>query len=199
MRCSVFAVGRAQEVLLILEQFAPKIALDGMAKQASDIISTYSAYLKDTKRLRNILRKVHWVHTREQRLKALKRYPIVVASAGMLGGGPALHYLREIKHKPESKVLFTGFLVEESPGRNLLETSIFQNAEERFHVHCELDKFELSAHTGRSGLMNIIRKLNPETVICIHGERCDEFAEDIEREFPSIQALAPKNGDEIKI
>ena len=87
----VFAVGRAQEVLLLLENNANKIALDGMAKKASEIVAKYGAYTKDRKRLKNILRKVHWVHTRKQRMQALKKYPLIVSSAGMLGGGPAIH------------------------------------------------------------------------------------------------------------
>ena len=195
----VFASGRAQEVLLILEKYANKIALDGMAKKASDIISKYPGYLKDKKRLKHVLRKVHWVHGEESRRKATEHYPIVIATAGMLGGGPAIHYLREMKHRAQSKVLFTGFLVEESPGRQLLETKIFQTAEEKFDVHCHIDQFQLSAHAGRSGLMHIIKKLNPETVICVHGERTKEFAKDIEKQFPGVQAIAPKNGDVIKV
>lgn len=195
----VFATGRAQEVLLILEKYANKIALDGMAKKASDIVSQYPAYLRDRKRLKGILRKVHWVHGHESRLKAAEHYPIVIATAGMLGGGPAIHYLREMKHRPESKVLFTGFLVEESPGRQLIETKIFRTAEEQFKVHCDIQQFQLSAHTDRHGLVSIIKKVNPETVICIHGERTKEFAADIEKHFPSVQAIAPKNGDVIKI
>lgn len=195
----VFAAGRAQEVLLILEKYAKKIALDGMAKKASDIVSQYPGYLKEKKRLKNILRKVHWVHGHESRIKAAQHFPIVIATAGMLGGGPAIHYLREMKHRPESKVLFTGFLVEESPGRQLIETKIFKTAEEQFKVHCEIEQFQLSAHTDRHGLFSIIRKLNPETVICIHGEKTKEFTHDIEKEFPGVQAIAPKNGDVIKV
>ncbi len=195
----VFATGRSQEVLLILEKYANKIALDGMAKKASDIIAQYPGYLKDKKRLKGILKRIHWVHGHESRLKAAQHYPIVIATAGMLGGGPATHYLKEMKHRQESKILFTGFLVEDSPGSKLLETKIFKNAEEQFKVHCEMWQFELSAHTDKNGLMSIIKKLNPETIICVHGEKTAEFAKDIEKHFPSVQAYAPKNGDVIRI
>ena len=195
----VFAVGRAQERLLLLEKYANKIALDGMAKKASEIIAQYGGYMKDRKRLRHILRKVHWVHTRQRRMQALKKYPIVVSSAGMLGGGPAIHYLREIKGRHDSKVIFTGFLVEDSPGRNLIQTKIFETAEERFHVHCELEQFELSAHADHNGLLSIIRRTNPEKVVCIHGDSTKSFANVVENEFPGIEAIAPKNGDVIRI
>lgn len=195
----VFAVGRAQEILLILEEYKSKIAIDGMARKASEIIASYGAYLRDAKKLRSILKRIHFV-TKESRETVVKKYPIVISSAGMLGGGPAINYLREISRTPESKVLFTGFLVEDSPGWNLIKTKVFENGEERFRVHSELQQINLSAHTDRSGLLDIIEKTKPETVICVHGEEnnCREFARYIEEE-KGISAYAPKNGETIKV
>lgn len=194
----VFAIGRAQEVMLILEKYAGRIALDGMAKSASEIVSNHGRYLKNKGRFRNMLKRVKFIRTDAERAKALGRYPIIITSAGMLGGGPAIHYLRAMQKWKASKVIFTGFLVEESPGRNLIETKIFKNAEEQFHVHCELHQFGLSAHAGRSGLFDIIRKLKPKQVICVHGDQCGEFAKDISERF-GIDAFAPKNGESVRI
>ncbi|MFH0948867.1 MAG: MBL fold metallo-hydrolase [Candidatus Aenigmatarchaeota archaeon] len=194
----VFAVGRAQEILLILHEYADKIALDGMAKQSSEIIASYSNYVKDIKMLKNVLRKIFWVSDRKKRKVAAEKYPIILSSAGMLGGGPAVSYLRNISKKSGSRVLFTGFLVEDSPGRNLIQTKIFQNTEEKFHVHCELEQFNLSAHAGRSGLFDIIKRTKPSQVICVHGDNCEQFAKDISETF-KIDAYAPKNGETIRI
>ncbi len=194
----VFAVGRAQEVMMVLKDYANKIAIDGMVKKASETVAQYGSYIKDPKGFRDVLKKVKFVRTDEDRATALKKYPIIIASAGMLGGGWAVHYLREMQEMKEAKVLFTGFLVEDSPGRNLIETKIFENAEERFHVHGDLQQIELSAHADREGLFNIIRKTQPKTVICVHGDKCEQFAKDIEEKF-KIQAFAPKNGETIKV
>src|SRR3989338_3489610 len=97
----VFAIGRAQEILLILEKYSKKIAIDGMAKTASEIIEDYGAYLNDAKKLRNILSHAHFIKSREEREKALKNHSIIISSAGMLGGGPAVHYLRELSKSRE--------------------------------------------------------------------------------------------------
>jgi putative mRNA 3-end processing factor len=193
-----FAIGRAQEVMMILERYANKIALDGMAKLASEIIAEYGSYLRDAKSLRNVLRRVKFIRNQEDRVKAIRKYPIIISSAGMLGGGPAVHYLREISRNKGSKVVFTGFLVDDTPGRNLMETGIFKNSEEEFNVHCDLHQFELSAHTDRKGIFDIINHTKPETVICVHGEHCDKFAKDIEEHF-GVQAYAPANGESIKV
>lgn len=194
----VFAVGRAQEVLLILEDYVDKIAIDGMAKSASEIIASYGAYIKDPEKLRNILKKIKFVRSQKDREEALKRYPIIISSAGMLAGGPVLHYLKEIQKREESKVVFTGFLVEDSPGRNLLQTKIFQNSENNFKVHCDVQQIELSAHADHSGLMEIINKVQPEQVICVHGDNCEKFAKNIEEET-NITAIAPKNSEVIEL
>jgi len=194
----VFAVGRAQEILLILHDYANKISLDGMAKTASDIIMSYPRYLKDSNKLKKVLRKVKFVRSEKDREDALKRNPIIISSAGMLGGGPAINYLRRIRKRPESKVLFCGFLVEESPGRNLIETKIFKTAEEQFDVHCDLRQFELSAHADRNSLFKIIEKTKPETVICVHGEHCEDFAKEIAEQF-GINAFAPRDGETVRV
>src|SRR3989338_8298909 len=194
----VFAVGRAQEVMMILKDYVNKIALDGMAKLASEIVAQYGSYIKSPKEFRDVLKRVKFVRTDEQRAEAMKKYPIIITSAGMLGGGPAVHYLREIQSHGDAKVLFTGFLVEDSPGRNLIETKIFDNAEERFHVSGDLQQIELSAHADRTGLLDVIRRTRQETVICVHGDKCSEFAKSIEEEF-KVQAFAPKNGETIKV
>src|SRR3989338_2354982 len=194
----VFAVGRAQEVMLILKEYADKIALDGMAKIASEIIGEYGSYIKNPNGFRALLKRVKFIRTNEERAAAIKKYPIIIASAGMLGGGPAVRYLKEMQSLKDSKVLFTGFLVEDSPGRNLIETRAFENSEERFSVHADLQQIGLSAHADRTGLMDIIKRTKPETVICVHGDKCQEFAKDIEKEF-NIQAFAPKNGEKIKV
>jgi putative mRNA 3-end processing factor len=194
----VFAIGRAQEVMMVLEKFADKIALDGMTKQASDIIAQYGSYLRSPEKLRAVLKKVKYVHTSEERKEALKKRPIIISSAGMMGGGPVVSYLREISRRRESKVLFTGFLVEDSPGRNLIETKIFRNAEEEFDVHCDVHQLSLSAHTDRRGIFDIIARTMPSTVICVHGDKCPQVAKDVEEHF-RVQAFAPKNGEEIRI
>ena len=195
----VFALGRSQEVLLILEKYADRIAFDGMAKRASEIVINYGHYLKDPQKLKNILNKIKWIESNEEREQAVQKYPIIVTTAAMMSGGPILYYLRKLKDRPEAKLLFVGFLVEDTPGRNLLETGFFKKAEEKYKVHCDIHQFDLSSHAGKQELYEIIKYTNPKKVICIHGDDCENFAYDIENKFKNIEAFAPKNGDVIEV
>ncbi len=194
----VFAVGRSQEVLLILEKYADLIAIDGMVRAASEIVGSYGARVKNAKTLRSVLSKVTFIKSIDQRELASKKHPIIISSAGMLGGGPAVHYLRQIKDDANSKVIFTGYLVDGTPGRRLLQSGVFDNTEEHFEVKCELDKLDLSAHTDKTGLYHIIKKLNPGLVVCAHGDNCSGFASDI-KEATGIEAVAPANGETLTI
>lgn len=194
----VFAIGRAQEVMLILEKYADKIALDGMAKQATEIIMEYASYVKDPSRLKKIMKKIFWVRTKEDRAKAIERRPIIVSTAAMMAGGPILQYLRNVKGRKEAKILFTGYLMEDSPAKILLETGVFKSIEEEYHVHCDIKQFDLSAHAGRNELFEIINRLQPKQIISVHGENCQKFAKEIEEKF-NIPTLAPKNGDMVDI
>jgi len=194
----VFAIGRAQEVMMILENYADKIALDGMAKQATETILNYASYVKDPARLKKILKKVFWVRSEKDRARAIEKCPIIVTTAAMMAGGPIIHYLRNIRGRPEAKILFTGYLMEDSPAKILLETGAFKSIEEQYHVHCDVKQFDLSAHAGRSELFEIINRLQPKQVITVHGENCPKFAKEIEEKF-NIPAIAPKNGDILEI
>ncbi len=194
----VLAVGRSQEVLLILKEYADKIALDGMSKLASEIIADYGSYLRSPKEFRELLQKVKFLHSERDRKEAVKKYPIILSSAGMLGGGPAVRYLGEIKSCEHCSVIFTSYLAEDSPGKMLTETKIFDNEEERYKVKSSIHHLELSAHADKSGLFDIIRRTKPEQVICVHGEECKDFAKSIEDEF-KIQAFVPKNNEVIRV
>lgn len=194
----VFAVGRSQEMMMLLEKYADLIALDGMAKMACEIVNDYSARIKDAKKFRRILDKVTIIRDHGEREIATKKFPIIVATAGMLTGGPVVHYLRHIKENPENRVIFNGFLIKGTPGRMLLETGFFDNGEERYKVKCKVERYNLSAHTDRSGLFDIIRKTKPETVIPVHGDNCEKFAKDVTETF-GIEAFAPKNGEKVRL
>ena len=193
-----FAVGRSQEVLMMLEKYADVIAMDGMTKTASEIMSEYGSYLKNSKKFRDTLSRVKFIKNDKERQKAVGKYPIIISSAGMLGGGPAVSYLRKIKNDEHSKVVFCGFLVDDTPGRNLLQTQIFENLEEKFHVSSQLHQLNFSGHAGKKGLYKIIEKTNPELVVCVHGDECDIFAEQIQ-ETLDIKAIAPGNGQEVNL
>lgn len=179
-----FAVSRAQEVLLILKEYGildrREVYMDGMAKRISDIILYHRRYLKDSKALKDALRKVRFLARNEQRDKALKKGSVIITTSGMLQGGPIVYYLTKLKDFENGCVLLTGYQVEDTPGDKLLKTNYFENDGERFKVKMEVEKYDFSAHADRDELLNLIRSINPKKVVCIHGEKTKEFADELQ-------------------
>ena len=195
----VFAVGRAAEILLVLHAYKIKypIYLDGMAKEATEIITHYPELLKSPKTLKKALERIIPLYTQKDRKLALKGPSIIVTTAGMLSGGPAVHFLKKLRNKEECSLVFTGFQVPGTPGRELLETGIYSNENISFKVKMNIKYLDFSAHSSRSELLELFEYLNPEKIIVMHGENCEEFA--VELNKIGYKAIAPKNGDELKV
>lgn len=188
-----FAVGRAQELLLILKSYVDYIVIDGMAKEATKIIMNYN--LKSSTLLKSIFKRIKKVNSKAERDRIIRRGgKIIITTSGMLNGGPAVYYIKKIYKRKDCKILFTGFQVEGTPGKYLLDTGIFRNEDLELHVNCPVARFDFSSHAGKDELFKIIEKLNPKNIICVHGDHCSEFAKEIEKEF-GIRAFSPNNNE----
>lgn len=191
-----FAVGRAQELLLILKDYIDYIAIDGMAIEATKIIMNYN--LKSSALLKKIFKRIKKVNTKKERDRIIRKGGrIIITTSGMLNGGPAVYYIKKIYKRKDCKILFTGFQVEGTPGKYLLDTGIFRDKEQEFHVNARVAKFDFSSHAGRNELFKIIETLKPKNVVCVHGDKCNDFAKEIEREF-GINAFAPRNNESLE-
>ncbi len=195
-----FAVGRAQELLLMLykNNITENIYLDGMAQKASDIILYHKNSIKDAKALEEILKKIKFVRTRSQRDKILKNGGIVITTSGMLNGGPIIYYLSKARDKKDTCLLLTGFQVDGTPGSKVLKTGVFESDEDKFKVNIEIKKFDFSGHAGKSELLELIKKTKPEKVVCVHGDNTRKFAREI-KENLKIDAVAPKIEENVEI
>lgn len=198
-----FAVGRAQEIIDALTEhkaLAP-IYLDGMGQKAAAVMLRYPKYLKNPKHLKKALDQTKWVRSNKKTRKAATSQPsIIVASAGMLQGGPVLNYIAKLYNDKKSALLFTGFQVEESPGRTLLDTGKITIDGKHLEVKMKIHKFDFSAHPSQSELIKSLHKWKPEKAVLVHGDKktLPVFKELIEKEL-GIETIIPTTGKEIAI
>ena len=194
-----FAVGRSAEVLMILDSFNPDfpIYLDGMSKTATEITLKYPEFLRNAEALRKALNNVTEIWDTKKRGKIIKGPCAIVSSSGMLEGGPSVGYVKYLYNHPESSIIFTGFLIPRTAGRRLVETGRFVTEGFDLKIKMGIHQFDMSAHSGRSDLFNFVNKINPEKVICLHGDHCEDFAKELKEK--GFDAIAPKNGDVIDI
>ncbi|MFH1586678.1 MAG: MBL fold metallo-hydrolase [Candidatus Diapherotrites archaeon] len=196
-----FAVGRSQEIIDILHEYniSANIYFDGMGQKAARTYLKYPKFQKDPAFLKKALDKVIWVKNMSVRKKALKEPSVIVTTAGMLQGGPVYAYLPELYKDKNSKIMLTGYQVKETPGRILLETGKIALKGNLVTPKMELEKYDFSAHADLDELLDTIKKLSPEKVLCVHGD--EEVSQIFVKEIEELgfDATAPKLGEEIEL
>lgn len=190
-----FALGRAQEVLLLLGramrngQIEPiPVYADGLVRAVSKIYGRFHDDLSPHCRrlwehgLDPIFPDdlpIRQVRNEQQREEiAAGGGCVVVASSGMLQGGASQFYARKWIGDTRNLILITGYQDEESPGQALLDLSampvdqprFFKLAGVRTKVACQVESCLLSAHADSSELIALAAKLHPKRVLLVHGD-----------------------------
>lgn len=181
-----FAVERAQEIMLVLNQLKQKnmiardvpIYLDSpMGIDVTDVYMKYPEWhtltpeacrmiSEDTIQVRDI--------SETHAIIENKRPKIIIAGGGMLSGGRALEYIKAYVGEESTTILFVGFQAEGTRGRALL------NGAEHVKVHGnyyrvkatirEISSF--SGHADRTELLNWLSQftIKPKKIFLNHGE-----------------------------
>ena len=168
-----FAVGRAQEVLLMLKKrnLDVPIYLDGMARQVTEAFLDNPEFIRNPEKLKEIVDKTRFVNSPDMRYHMLKEPCVIVSTSGMVTGGPILHYLSRVAQDRNSSILMTGYQAPKTNG-NMLETESAAYVDGmRIDVKCEIHRYDFSAHAGGSEIENFIKEVNPKKVILQHGEK----------------------------
>ncbi len=183
-----FALGRAQEILLTLGEFQrrgelPPIPIwaDGMVRAVCRAYSSLPEALPAALQARDAQffddETIRPIERSAQRNELLWQPEplVIVASSGMLAGGPSLHYARGLARQPQHAILFTGYQDEESPGRRMQEIAarghgILQLRQDRLEVRCRLATYSLSAHADEAQLVSLVETLDPAQVFLVHGD-----------------------------
>ncbi|MBD3259634.1 MBL fold metallo-hydrolase [Candidatus Woesearchaeota archaeon] len=195
---AAFAVGRAQEIILLLNkrEFNVPIYLDGMAKEVTNRFLEDPHSVKDPQALLAAVDKVNYVEGRERK-KIIQQKGIFVTTSGMVTGGPIMQYLKFAHDDPKSAIILTGYQAEDTNGRMLKEQGRCVVDKKMETVKCEVSFFDFSAHAGRQGLIDLINKVDPSILILNHGD--PEAVKSLAEVFKERKVYTPKTGDMIKV
>ena len=123
---------------------------------------------------------------------------IIVASSGMLAGGPSLAYAQALVQNSQDAIFLTGYQDEESPGRALLDLARTEGPRElrlgqtMFPVACRFGTYGLSAHADRMQMVSFIEALDPRSVVLVHGD--DDAKEALGRSLRCQDVVAARDG-----
>jgi putative mRNA 3-end processing factor len=188
-----FAIGRTQEMLLVCEAHDVPCYVDGMGKRVTEMLRQYPAFLRDPDAFRRAKSHARFVTGRDgQRKRIADQNAAIVTTSGMLSGGPAMTYVPEIRSNPTNKITLTGYQVEGTPGRDLLDTGRAEIDGRVMPVSARVESYDFSAHADRSGLLELLDEYRGARVLVNHGDRCGSFAADLRAD--GFAAAAPELG-----
>ncbi len=220
----VFAVGRSQEVMIVIEDLMrtkkiPKVPvyLDGMIWEATAIHTAYPEYLNNKLRVQifqkgenPLLSEIfERVDSHEMRQKIIQDPGscIVLATSGMMNGGPVMEYFKEWAEDAKNTITFVGYQGEGTLGRRIQKgwNEIPLNVDGtivniKMNMNVETcDGF--SGHSDRRQLLNFINNMSPrpERVIFGHGEesKCLDLSSTVHKKF-NLNTAAPMNLETIR-
>jgi len=190
-----FAIGRTQEVMLICEAHDVDCYVDGMGTRVTDLFRRHPDFVRDSDALRRAASHARVVDGRDgQRERIAAQNTVVVTTSGMLSGGPAMTYVPAIADNPVNAVALTGYQVEGTPGRDLLETGSAEFDGRVLPVSARVEQFDFSAHADDAGLRSVLEAYRDSEVLVVHGDDCAGFASDLRAD--GFDADAPAVGDE---
>ncbi|MFC6938996.1 beta-CASP ribonuclease aCPSF1 [Salinirubellus sp. GCM10025818] len=217
-----FAVGRSQEIMLVLEEAMRKgeipempVHLDGMIWEATAIHTTYPEYLRDDLRDRifhedeNPFLAEEFNHIdggEDERQEIVDDGPaIILSTSGMVTGGPIMSWLRHLGSDPDSRMVFVGYQAQGTLGRRIqngwdeipINDRNGSGRSNTLTLKMDVETVDgFSGHADRQGLENFVRTMNPrpEKVLCVHGDESStqDLSSALYHEF-NMRTFAPKN------
>jgi len=221
----VFAVGRSQEVMIVLENLVrtkkiPKINvyLDGMIWEATAIHTAYPEYLNNKLRsqifqqgenplLSDIFKRVDSSEMRQDIINNHPKSCVVLATSGMMNGGPVMEYFKEWAQDKKNTIAFVGYQAEGTFGKKVqkgwkdIPLNVGGNVL-NIKMNMKVENCDgFSGHSDRRQLLNFINNMSPrpERVIFGHGEesKCLDISSSVHKRY-NISTEAPYNLETIR-
>ncbi len=211
--CPAFAVGRAQEITLILKAFRASgevspvpIYLDGMVRsvcdayqrQSHDLHPNLQRFLLNARRPLFTDPSLHIYAVRAHDRASLvqqTRPAVIISSSGMLTGGASPLYAAELASHERDCLLFTGYQDEESPGAALLKAATGDTitlGDKSVSLQCQVARYNLSGHADAEQIVHAITKMSPRQLILVHG--APDSLEALGKRFPKLRVDIPPVG-----
>jgi uncharacterized protein len=189
------AVGRAQEIMLVLDKEMREgrliecpIYIEGMISEASAIHMSYAHYLgydvrKSVSQGINPFQSEYFTvingHGKRDEVFSDENAAIIMATSGMLEGGPSVEYFKEIAPSPNNKILFVSYQINGTLGRRVLDgamnevSMLEKNGKVKVvPVRCQTQKMDgFSGHSDFNQIMSFVARIRPKRVLVNHGER----------------------------
>lgn len=218
------AVGRAQEIMLVIDKemregrlIESPIYIEGMISEASAIHMSYAHYLGyDVRRSvsqginpfeSEYFTQVNGLSRRDELLND-ESPAIIMATSGMLEGGPSVEYFKEIAPSPRNKIVFVSYQINGTLGRRVIDGTMTEvsmldksGKVKVVPVRCQTHKIDgFSGHSDFNQILNFVSRIKPKRVLVNHGEKSksENIASAVYHRL-KIRSSVPDNREIIKL
>jgi metallo-beta-lactamase family protein len=216
-----FAVGRAQDILYILNQLSREGKLNNLNVFIDSPLATNATrvFLKhpecfDKETLELITKgqfpkgtpilKFSETPEESMSINRIKGGAVIIASSGMCEAGRVRHHLKHNIWREECSIVFVGFQAQGTLGRQIIDgAKTVKLFGETIAVRSKIYTIGgLSAHADKNGLLEWLSHFNkkPKRVFVVHGEEKTslEFSKAVRERF-LFDAYVPKPLEEMKL
>ncbi|MDQ3967321.1 MAG: beta-CASP ribonuclease aCPSF1, partial [Thermoproteota archaeon] len=189
------AVGRAQEIMLVMAKemkegrlIESPIYIEGMISEASAIHMSYAHYLgsdvrKSVSQGTNPFQSEYFTiisgYGKRDDILNDENPAIVMATSGMLEGGPSVEYFKELAPNPKNKIMFVSYQINGTLGRRVLDGAMSEvsmmdksGKVKVVPVRCQTQKIDgFSGHSDFNQILNFASRIRPKRVLVNHGEK----------------------------
>ena len=220
----VLGSGRAQDIMIMIEELVRTkqlkevdVYVDGIVWDITAIHTAYPEFLNANIRkqifhkdnnpfLSTIFKRVASGKERKELLEEGKPC-VILATSGMLVGGPSVEYLKALADNPHNSLVFSSYQGPGSLGARIKDGEreiMFKNGQktEITQIKMQIHKIEISDHSDRKELMNFVSRLSPrpKKILINHGEnsRALDLASSLHKLY-RIETSVPRNLDAIRL
>jgi cleavage and polyadenylation specificity factor subunit 3 len=205
----VFALGKLQEILstIWLQMQRNKITnvdiyTGGIGNKINRIYD-YNRYVVKRNEKELMLSDIPQKNLNELKdFDDLFKFPsIVLASSGMIVESTNSFMLaKRWLHKKDSAIFTVGYMDPSTPGSIISKARRgdkiqLTERDKKVEVRCEIKNFRFSAHSKREELVSLVKILDPDKVILIHGDKeaIDWVGASVIKQFPGKKVFAAVN------
>ncbi len=199
---AAFAVGRAQELAMVLAGQGLNVWMDGMARKVSKIYGRNPEFLADPTAYQRAMADVKHVFSHRGRSVALREADVIITTSGMLEGGPILYYADHIRNDKNAGIALTGYQVKGTNGRRLMDEGKLDMDPNRApgknvrDINCQVRHFDFSAHAGHADMVDFARKTGAKDIVLFHGDNREALVPELS-DFATVHT--PMMGEEFTI
>eukprot|EP00794_Sanderia_malayensis_P015390 gene15390-16969_t len=204
----VFALGRAQELCILLETFwdrmnlsAPIYFSTGLTEKANHYYKLFITWTNQKIRSTFVQRNMFEFKHIKPFDRAYIENPgpmVVFATPGMLHAGLSLQVFKKWAPDENNTVIMPGYCVAGTVGHKILsgQKKIELDKKTTIDVKLSVQHLSFSAHADASGIMQLIRQCEPANVMLVHGEakKMEFLKQKVQQEF-KIDCFMPANGE----